>query len=441
MKQSPLSANDVVAQRLGLPSGSALEPIETPLVFSGFQAAALRQFSSQLQSYGFVAAQGGTAAPRADDSQLKPGDMAGMVLVQGDASINSACTVTAVQADRVFSVRPPVSESRRRAIAHGAQPGSHHAFVVLASTKIVNVGGSIGTITGDHITAVTGKFGAPPAMIPLELTLASAGAEKKLHFELVDHPRLTPILVALTTFSGLTQNSLYGEGTTLHLSGEIRFKITLRCRLKILLRPATCLSRRRPAHRADHAKYFLAAVHQQFRSHRRRTDFAAGGKRAGPPFLHHRERVAGKGRSGARRNSARARAGASLSRRCANGRNDRTRSRSGCARHHAARAGQRCGHAQSRLARLCRRRRSGSRASINSSRCSIANAATIACTSAFSLPRPPCCGTTRNCPTCRSRKSISSRAPRTRQRADSCANRSRASLPSRWTARCPESFR
>ena len=221
---SSLSSSDLAAQRLGLPSGSALEPIETPLVFSGFQAAALQQFSSQLQSYGFVAAQGGTAAPRADDSQLKAGDMAGMVLVQGDASINSACTVTAVQADRVFlcghpflslgDVQLPMARSRVLTTLSSS----------LASTKIVNVGGSIGTITGDHITAVTGKLGVPPAMIPLELTLASAGAEKKMHFELVNHPRLTPILVALTTFSGLTQNSLYGEGTTLHLSGEIRLQ-------------------------------------------------------------------------------------------------------------------------------------------------------------------------------------------------------------------------
>ena len=31
-------------------------------------------------------------------------------------------------------------------------------------------------------------------------------------------------LVALTTFNGVSQNSLYGEGTTLHLSGEIRLK-------------------------------------------------------------------------------------------------------------------------------------------------------------------------------------------------------------------------
>jgi hypothetical protein len=239
---SSSSSNNFAAQQITLPVGSALEPIETPLVFSGFQASALRQFSSQLQSYGFVAAQGGTVAPRPDDSQLKPGDMAGMVLVQGDASINSACTVTAVQADRVFlcghpflslgDVQLPMARSRVLTTLSSE----------MASTKIVNVGGSIGTITGDHITAVTGKLGAPPAMIPLELTLSVAGAEKQLHFQLVNHPRLTPILVALTTFSGLTQNSLYGEGTTLHLSGEIQLKHHAPVQIENTFAPGDALS-------------------------------------------------------------------------------------------------------------------------------------------------------------------------------------------------------
>src|SRR5271170_6593536 len=75
------------ASRTGLPSGSSLEPIATPLVFSGFQSATLQQFAPQIQNYGFVAAQGGTATPRPEDAHLVPGDMAGMVLVQGDASI------------------------------------------------------------------------------------------------------------------------------------------------------------------------------------------------------------------------------------------------------------------------------------------------------------------------------------------------------------------
>jgi hypothetical protein len=218
------------ATRTGLPSGSALEPIETPLVFSGFQPAAVQQFSNQLQGFGFVASQGGTAAPRPEDAHLVAGDMAGMVLVQGDASINSACTVTAVQADRVYLCGHPFLN-----LGDVQLPMARSRVVTtlssdLASTKIVNVGGSIGTITGDHLTAVTGKLGAPPAMIPLDLTLLVNGPdpskiaprEKTLHFEIINHPKLTPLLVTITTFSGLTQNSLYGEGTTLHLSGEIQ---------------------------------------------------------------------------------------------------------------------------------------------------------------------------------------------------------------------------
>jgi hypothetical protein len=210
------------APQTGLPSGSSLEPIATPLVFSGFQSSTLQQFAPQIQNYGFVAAQGGTAAPQPDDKKLVAGDMAGMVLVQGDASINSACTVTAVQADRVYLCGHPFLS-----LGDVALPMARSRVVTtlsssLASTKIVNVGGPIGTITGDHLTAVTGKLGAPPPMIPLDLSIATSMGEKKLHFELVNHPKLTPLLVALTTFNGLTQNSVYGEGTTLHLSGEIR---------------------------------------------------------------------------------------------------------------------------------------------------------------------------------------------------------------------------
>jgi len=227
-QQFPLPLDTTAVQRtipaFSLPTGSALAPIETPLVFSGFQSATLQQFAPQIQSYGFVAAQGGTSAPRPEDAHLVPGDMAGMVLVQGDASINSACTVTAVQVDRVFlcghpflnlgAVQLPMARSRVLTTLSSD----------LASTKIVNVGGSIGTITGDHLTAVTGKLGAPPPMIPLDLVVATPIGEKKLHFDVVNHPKLTPLLVAITAFNGLTQNSIYGEGTTLHLTGEIRLR-------------------------------------------------------------------------------------------------------------------------------------------------------------------------------------------------------------------------
>jgi SpoIVB peptidase S55 len=227
-QQFPLPLDSSLAQKntaaLSFPTGSTLAPIETPLVFSGFQSVTLQQFAPQIQNYGFVAAQGGTSAPRPDDTHLVPGDMAGMVLVQGDASINSACTVTAVQADRVFLCGHPFLNLGDVQIPMARSRVLTTLSSDLASTKIVNVGGSIGTITGDHLTAVTGKLGAPPAMIPLDLAVATKVGEKKLHFDIINHPKLTPLLVAITTFNGLTQNAIYGEGTTLHLSGEVRLR-------------------------------------------------------------------------------------------------------------------------------------------------------------------------------------------------------------------------
>src|SRR5579871_5689177 len=212
-KNSPVMAN-----------GLALQQIESPLIFSGFQPSALQPFASQMQNFGFVAAMGGTAPAQPDDAKLVAGDMAGMVLVQGDASISAACTVTAVTADKVYLCGHPFLSLGKLEIPMARARVVTTLASDLASTKIVNVGGPIGTITGDHLTAVTGNLGKPPAMIPLDLSVATPLGNKKLHFEVVDHPKLTPLLVALTTFNGLTQNSIYGDGMTLHLSGEIRLK-------------------------------------------------------------------------------------------------------------------------------------------------------------------------------------------------------------------------
>ena len=216
---------ETVAQNT-LPGGSALEPIETPLVFSGFQPATLQQFAGELQSYGLIAAQGGTASDQKNDAHahLEPGDMAGMVLVRGDMSVHAACTVTAVKQDRVFLCGHPFLNLGDIQIPMARSEVVTTLSSSLASTKIVNTGGLIGTITGDHLTAVTGRLGSSPRMIPMDLTFATGSTEKTLHFELASHPKLTPLLVAITTFNGITQNSLYGEGTTLHLTGDIELK-------------------------------------------------------------------------------------------------------------------------------------------------------------------------------------------------------------------------
>ena len=84
------------ASRSGLTGGSFLQPIDSPLVFSGFSAVAIRQFENVFAGFGMSAAQGGSAEARPDDRNIQPGDMVSAVLMEGDLSLNASCTVTAI---------------------------------------------------------------------------------------------------------------------------------------------------------------------------------------------------------------------------------------------------------------------------------------------------------------------------------------------------------
>jgi hypothetical protein len=91
----------------------------------------------------------------------------------------------------------------------------------LESTKIVNVGGTIGSFSQDRVTAVIGGLGAAPKLIPIDMTVATPDGDKRLSFRMMSNPKLTPILMGIAALNGLTQSSVYGEGTTLHLTGGI----------------------------------------------------------------------------------------------------------------------------------------------------------------------------------------------------------------------------
>ncbi len=234
-KQYPVPVE--FAQRLRLGSGAYLAPIETPLIFSGFQPLALSRFAGQLEAYGMVAAPGGTTAPQPDDARIEPGDMVGMVLIQGDLSIHAACTVTTLVGDRVFACGHPLflfgpvemPMARVRVLTTLSSE--------LASTKIVNAGGVIGSFTQDRLTAVMGRLGPAPRMIPVELTIITPTQQKQFRFEVMENAKLTPLLVALSTFNGLLANTAYSEGTTFRLTGGIEIAGHTRVNLENMFAP------------------------------------------------------------------------------------------------------------------------------------------------------------------------------------------------------------
>jgi len=208
-------------EKVALGGGKFLVPIETPLVFSGVMPQTLALFGSQLQAFGMSTMAGGTTAARPDDAQLKPGDMVGMELVSGDLSMDAGCTVTAIVGDEVFVCGHPLFS-----FGSVALPMTRgHVVTTLASslesTKIMNSGGPIGTITEDRVTAVVGRLGASPKTLPVEVNVTTPTEQRHFHFNVVQNPKLTPLLVALSAFNGIVSNTAYTEGTTLELNGQI----------------------------------------------------------------------------------------------------------------------------------------------------------------------------------------------------------------------------
>jgi hypothetical protein len=204
--------------------GQFLVPIETPLISTGLYPETIAQFSKQLSAWGMTMMAGGTAAPSSEDAQLKPGDMVGVELIRGDLSITPGCTVTTVDHGKILACGHPIFSFGNVSMPLARAHVLTTLASAMASTKIITTGGTIGTLTQDRVTAIAGHLGDGPPMIPVDVTLVSGDVQKQFHFEVIESPQLTPVLVALATYNGIVGNAAYGEGSTLQLDGEIAIK-------------------------------------------------------------------------------------------------------------------------------------------------------------------------------------------------------------------------
>jgi hypothetical protein len=231
----PLPEN--VARQTSAGAGQFLVPIETPLITTGLYPETIAQFSKQLSAWGMTMMAGGTAAPSPEDAQLKPGDMVGVELIRGDLSVTPGCTVTTVDHGKILACGHPIfsfgNVSMPLARAHVVTTLAS----AMASTKIISTGGTIGTLTQDRVTAIGGRLGDGPPMIPVDVTFVTGTEQKQFHFEIIESPQLTPLLVALATYNGIIGNTAYGEGSTLQLDGEIAIKGHTTATLKDLFAP------------------------------------------------------------------------------------------------------------------------------------------------------------------------------------------------------------
>jgi SpoIVB peptidase S55 len=228
---------DDFARQTSAGSGQFLIPIETPLIATGLCPETLTQFGKDLAAWGMTTMAGGTAAASPEDAQIKPGDMVAIELVRGDLSLSAGCTVTTVQTDYILACGHPLFSFGSVSIPLARAHVVTTLASAMASTKIITTGGTIGTLTQDRTTAVMGTLGASPEMTPVDVELVTPVAEKKFHFEVVENPQLTPLLVALAAYNGVVGSPAYGEGLTLRLDGSIDVKGHTSVKLENLFAP------------------------------------------------------------------------------------------------------------------------------------------------------------------------------------------------------------
>ncbi len=199
----------------GADLGLQLRPIATPFVMSGFSGAP----ADLLRAAGFAQGDPAQAAPAAGET-LQPGDAVGVSLLSGDFELGATGTVTYVDGTRVYAFGHPffnlgpIAFPMTRAQIYSLLPS------YMSSQKIAGLGPVVGSVEQDRATAIAGRLGAPPRLIPITVALASdRGFTRTFHFEAVEDDFFTPLLTYLAVANTLTSYERQVGTSTFSIDG------------------------------------------------------------------------------------------------------------------------------------------------------------------------------------------------------------------------------
>jgi SpoIVB peptidase S55 len=207
---------------------SRLSEIATPVSFAGFTAATLERFAPQLRGLGLEPVQGVTGRGRAaiggKPGPIEPGSMISVQLMAGDLSIAADGTVTHIDGNRLWAFghrflsvgSTDMPFSRAEVIA--LLPSVQSSFKISASREIA------GSISQDRSTAVSGQVGGQASLMPLRISVQSAGKSSEYRMEMVKDRFLSPFLLQMSLFSTIDSTErMVGTGS-LAVRGAIEFE-------------------------------------------------------------------------------------------------------------------------------------------------------------------------------------------------------------------------
>jgi hypothetical protein len=212
------------------------QAMETPLVMSGFRPEAIKLWQEKMAGTGLemVAAGGGSGSslPGSDGevngeisqtalASIVPGSAVSAQLIRGDLEISATCTVTYVDPKQLLACGHPILQAGPVSMPMTATDVVATLASPLNAFKIVNTGETIGAFTQDRDAAIRGVLGAKAHMIPVHVAVHGAQRDRKLNFEVLDLPALTPQAVMVSLYDALLETNESTADTSYHVKGSI----------------------------------------------------------------------------------------------------------------------------------------------------------------------------------------------------------------------------
>jgi len=229
----------------GINFQASIQPMETPLVMSGFRPEAVRLWQQRMAGTGLeTVAAGGMGASSmpaaafgaktdaelsaAALAQIVPGSAISAQLVRGDLEIAATCTVTYIDAKQLLACGHSILQAGPVSLPMTATEVVATLASPLNAFKIVNTGEPIGAFTEDRDAAVRGILGGKARMIPVHIAVHSPGgggtpndAERKVNIEVLDLPAVTAQAVLVSLYQALLAANESTFETSYHITGSI----------------------------------------------------------------------------------------------------------------------------------------------------------------------------------------------------------------------------
>jgi hypothetical protein len=207
-------------------AGAPVDPLAVPLVFSGIDSRTFEWARGVFGGLGFTPVMGTTRSSPTVEAvpDLVPGSAVGLTLVEGDMDVSATGTVTHVDGDRIWAFGHsffnlgPTQFPMRKVYVYSMFPSLYQSWKVATP-----VGPAVGTIEQDRMTAISGRLGKTPRMIPISVKVTtSRGQDRQYTFRMVDDEMMSPLLAYVSLLSVLQANERAFGTSTIGLEADLQ---------------------------------------------------------------------------------------------------------------------------------------------------------------------------------------------------------------------------